>query len=65
MDKPQWSVEDGILKVKAHYAHDGDSDGRHSAKAGLEVELDLYEVITEVAKKDVPWLEALLAQLKV
>jgi len=65
MQKPEVKFEAGQLVIKAGYSVDADKDGIDSAYVGLDIKLSAAEVISEVAKKDLPWLEALLATLKV
>jgi hypothetical protein len=62
--KPEIKFEDGLLKVNAAYVLDVDVDGKQSAKIAVQVELNPTEVISEIAKKDLPWLEAILAGIK-
>lgn len=67
--KPTLSYENGILKVDAQFSQavDGDADGKKSvtASATLAVEVDAYEAVTEIAKKDLPLVEMILKTIKV
>lgn len=65
MQKPEVKFEAGNLLIKAGYSVDVDNDGVQSAYVGLDVKLNAAEVVSEIAKKDLPWLEALIATLKV
>lgn len=65
MVKPEVTFVKGILEVKAAAQVDTDADGKPSLKLGLDLELDAAEIVSEIAKKDLPWLEALVSQLKV
>lgn len=63
------SYENGVLKVKAaHSAQvDKDGDAKPSLKVSgqVEMELDAYEAVTEIAKKDLPFLESIIKAQKV
>lgn len=67
--KPEFKVENGIVTVKVmlEQAFDKDVDGKKSAtiKLGADIELDAYELVTEIAKKDYAFLELILKQVKV
>ena len=63
--KPAVKFENGQLTLQASHKVDADNDGKTSAEISLEVKLDAAEVISEVAKKDLPWLQALIATIKV
>lgn len=63
--KPEVKFEQGKLLIKAEHAVDTDGDGKPSAEVSVGLKLDAAEVVSEIAKKDLPWLEALIAQLKV
>ena len=63
--KPEIKFAEGILHVDATQTTDFDHDGKPSAKIVVGVELNAAEVVSEIAKKDMAWLETLLAQLKV
>ena len=64
MMKPEVKFEQGMLLVSAGYAVDADADGKPSAELALQAKLNAAEVVSEIAKKDLPWLEAILAQIK-
>lgn len=64
MQKPQIKFEGGKLHVSASHTVDTDGDGKPAGTVSVSAELDAAEVISEVAKKDLPWLEALIAQIK-
>jgi hypothetical protein len=69
MAKPELKYEAGILTVKASVAQvvDADKDGKASLKvtADFLAEVDAVEVISEIAKKDYPLVEAILKSIKV
>lgn len=62
--KPEMKFVDGMFVVRAAYAVDTDADQKPAAQIALELKLDAAEAISEVAKTDLPWLEALIGQLK-
>jgi len=62
--KPEIKFEEGKLKVAAAYAVNTDGDEKVAANIAVQVELDAAEIISEIAKKDYPWLEAILAGIK-
>jgi hypothetical protein len=64
MQKPEIKFEDGKLILKAGYAIDADQDQKAAAKIDLVVELDPAEIVSEIAKKDLGWLDALIAKIK-
>lgn len=64
MEKPAFKVENGIVSVEMSAGYDGDKDGKSSVKGSLSVEIDAYELVTEVAKKDMPMLELIMKQVK-
>ena len=67
--KPEIKYEAGILKVKAllEQVVDGDKDGKASLKLAItaDLEIDAYEAVTEIAKKDLPLVEMILKTIKV
>lgn len=67
--KPELKYEAGVLTVKTNVAKvvDADQDGKASLKvsADLAVEADAVEVVSEIAKKDYPLVEAILKSIKV
>ena len=69
MEKPVVSYEAGILKVKAQLSQTVDTDGDSKASLRLAVtadlEIDAYEAVTEIAKKDLPLVEMILKTIKV
>lgn len=64
MDKPTFKVENGVISVTANLGYDGDKDTKNSVTGSVSLEIDAYELITEVAKKDIPFLEAIIKQVK-
>lgn len=56
--------ENGKLIVSAEHAQDGDGDGKSSVKAKVEVEIDPVEVVGEIMKKDLSFLESIVAAKK-
>lgn len=64
MQKPTYKVEAGIVEVKVSQSADFDKDGKPSIEADLTVKLHAYELVTEIAKKDLPMLELVIAQIK-
>lgn len=64
MTKPAIKVENGIVSVSINQTGDFNNDGQPSVKASLSVEIMAYELITEIAKKDLPMLELIIAQIK-
>lgn len=65
MNKPEIKIADGKLLVKASHSVDADADGKAAGSIAVELSLDLVEVLSEVVKKDMPLVEAILKQLKV
>ncbi len=65
MTKPEISMENGMLLVKAGIAIDSDKDGVAAGKVQLAVELNAAEVVAEIAKKDMPLVEMILKQVKI
>ncbi len=65
MTKPVMEFKDGQLHVSASHVVDAVADGKASASINVSVVLNPAEVISEIAKKDMALLEALLAQVKV
>lgn len=63
--KPQITFEAGKLNIQVAHVIDTDGDGKAAAEIAVQAKLDAAEVISEIAKKDMPWLENLLASLKV
>jgi hypothetical protein len=64
MEKP-YKIEQGIVTVELEGKYDGDKDGKQSVKGKIVLEIDAYEMVTEIAKKDYPMVELILKQLKV
>lgn len=62
--KPEVKFENGKLSIAVAYTVDADADGKASAELALQAKLDAAEIVSEIAKKDMTWLENLLAQLK-
>jgi len=56
--------EDGKLVVNLSGGVDADKDGKKSIEADAVVKIDAAEAVSEIAKKDLPWLEAVLKQVK-
>ncbi len=65
MNKPELKIEAGVLTVKLAQNVDLNADGQSSGSINVELKVDLAEVIQEIAKKDMPLLNVILAQLKV
>ena len=63
MGKPELKFEDGKLKIKMEAGLDGDKDGKMAVMGSIMLDIDPVEAVTEIAKKDLPWLQALVAQL--
>lgn len=67
--KPEIKMENGLLTVKAVFEQsiDKDADGKKSAafKVDAAIELDAYELVTEIAKKDYALVELILKQVKI
>lgn len=65
--KPVYEVENGKLlaAIDLSKSVDADDDGRVALKvsAPVTVEIDLYEALNEVSKKDSALLDAVLSQL--
>lgn len=64
MPSPEIKFEEGKLQISVSHTVDADQDGKASAKVSLQAEVDAAEVISEIAKKDMGWLETLLLKLK-
>lgn len=58
------NFEKGKLEIAATQSVDTDHDGKSAAEVSILVKLDAAEVVSEIAKKDLPWLEALISQIK-
>lgn len=63
LGKPQVKFEGGKLVVELSGSHDGNADGEASVEAKVELKLDAVELIQEIAKVDLPWLNSLVAGL--
>lgn len=67
--KPEIKYEAGVVTASVKLAHavDADQDGKPSlaVSADVNVQLDAIEVISEIAKKDYPLVEAILKSIKV
>jgi len=63
--KPEVVFEEGKLNVSFSHAVDADHDGKPSAEVAVSAKLDAAEVVSEIAKKDMTWLENLIKTLKV
>lgn len=61
--KPELKFEGGKLLVKAAHAVDTDKDGVSAVEAAIELKIDALEAITEIAKKDLPFLKAILEKV--
>jgi len=59
-----YKIENGVVTVELSKGYDGDKDGKESVKAKLVLEIQAYELVTEIAKKDLPMLEMVIAQIK-
>lgn len=57
--------KDGKLLASGDMGIDGNKDGEMSMKVAAQVEIDAAEAIEEIARKDMPWLKALLSKLGV
>lgn len=64
MQKPTIKLENGIVLVTVSQTGDFNNDGQPSVEADLTVKLHAYELVTEIAKKDLPMLELIIAQIK-
>lgn len=64
METPVVKFEAGKLLIKAGASIDTDKDTKAAAKVSIDIELDPAEVISEIAKKDMPLLETILKQVK-
>lgn len=64
MEKPVLKFEGGKLSTEIKLVIDADVDGKPAVQAAIQIEIDAAEAISEIAKKDLPWLEAILSQLK-
>lgn len=62
--KPEIKIENGKVLISVSQTGDFNNDGQPSIKADLSVEIYAYELITEIAKKDLPLLELIIAQIK-
>lgn len=65
MQKPELKFKDGILTVTAATQADFDNDQKPSAKVAVTLEVDAYEAVTEIAKKDIAFLEAIIKQINI
>lgn len=63
--KPEIKFENGKIKAVAQAGLDKDQDGVQSVALKVELEIDAVEAITEIVKKDVPFLKDILAKLGV
>ena len=54
-----------LVAFKADYVMDKDADGKASIKAQTanNLQIDAYELVTEIMRKDIAILEAVLAKL--
>ena len=64
MEKPTMKFVEGKLLVEAAAQVDSDKDQKPALVAKMQLEIDAAEAVSEIAKKDLPWLEALLTQIK-
>jgi len=63
--KLEYKMEKGLVEVTMQNASvDLDKDGKPSVTAEIKVNVSVYELINEVAKKDIPFIESVLAQVK-
>lgn len=66
MVKPEIKFQAGKLEIAVKgLALDADKDGLESVAAEVKVVVDAAEVIGEILKKDISWLNAIIAQIKV
>lgn len=56
--------ENGKLVVRLSGAVDADKDGKKSVEAEASIKIDAAEAVSEIARKDLPWLEAIISQHK-
>ncbi|MFN3453436.1 MAG: hypothetical protein ACK41T_00650 [Pseudobdellovibrio sp.] len=64
MKKPEIKFQDGKLFVQAAIQGDFDNDQKPSVVLKTELEIDAYEAVTEIAKKDIAILEMIIKQIK-
>jgi len=62
--KPELKYEAGAIEISMSGGLDKDGDGKQSVSGKMEIKVELYELINEVSKKDMPLLEAMIAQIK-
>lgn len=56
-------TEDKKIEIDLAGAYDGNEDGQPSVEAGVSVKLDAAELVQELAKKDLPWLNGIIASV--
>lgn len=61
--KPELKFENGKLIANAATSVDTDKDGVAALTASVVVSIDAAEAVTEIAKKDLPWLKAIIEKL--
>ena len=59
--KPQIKVEDGKVILGGVGSYDGNEDGKASLEMDVAMKIDAAELILELAKVDLPWLNSLVA----
>jgi len=61
--KPTMELKEGKLHIEATTQVDTDKDGVAAIEAGIVIKADVYEVLTEIAKKDLPLLKGFVDKL--
>lgn len=59
--KPSIKVEDGKVIIGGSGLYDGNEDGKASIELGMSAKVDAAQLILELAKVDLPWLNSLVA----
>jgi hypothetical protein len=65
MNKPVIKYEQGEVIITAEFIGDFDKDGKPSLKSENKLTISAYELVTEIAKKDIALLELILNQIKI